>query len=906
MTLIAGSRLGPYEIVAPIGAGGMGEVWRARDPRLNRDVAVKVLPAAFTADPERMTRFDREAQVLASLNHAHIAAIYGIENAGDARALVLEFVGGETLAEKLAGGPLEPGEALGIARQIADALEAAHEKGIVHRDLKPANVKVTPWGEVKVLDFGLAKALAGDPSSPDMSHSPTITAAATRDGIVIGTAAYMSPEQARGKPIDKRTDIWAFGVLLYEMLTGHQAFRGETVSDTLAAILMRDPDWSALPASAPAPVRKLLARCLERDRNHRLHDIADARIEIEEALAELRGTSNLSAARVSVRERRPQVSLVSLGLLSLLGLALLVGAFFAGRRSGTAPRGLALPIRSIVPLPEGTRLAGWASPTVAFSRDGRNLAFVAISEKGVQQLYVYRLETGETRVVPDSDNAEGPFFSPDGQWVAFATEVSTGRPSAGKLKKFSLSTGLTQPICEILDYFGGTWGDDDTIRLVIEEQKGIWKVPGGGGTATPVVSNVRVGGKDESHSIVWPQPLPGGKSLIVYDEDASRWGNARVLDLSTRELRDIAPSALSPRHVPTGHLLYVDPGGTLFAVPFDLSRGQMAGSPVAAVKGVAISGNLAAVLAVSDSGSLVYATGAIRGSRHEPRSLCRLDRAGAITPLPADPGDFGSAIRVSPDGRRLALTTWDLNLWIYDLERRSRIRLPNTRVVVYDFPLWTADGDRIAFGGATEGEHGWKIFVQKADGTGEPEILVAGGASEKHPTSFGPRGELLYDVVAGPEESGTWVLPPGGKDAPRRLLAGSRSASVSPDGHWLTYISDESGTFEVYVQSYPELGHKRHVSVGGGGDPRWSRDGREIVYVRDGFYAVDFEAGAEPKIGEPRLLFKKPGIGGYDVAPDGKGFYAVFQPPESGIVRELHLVTNWFEELNRLAPTGKN
>lgn len=887
----------------------MGEVYRARDPRLGRDVAIKVLPEAFSSDVERMARFQREAQVLASLNHSQIAAIYGIEESGPTRALVLELVEGETLAERLARGAMEPEEALEIAREIADALEAAHERGIIHRDLKPANIKLTPGGKVKVLDFGLAKALAADSFSPDASHSPTITAAATRAGVVIGTAAYMSPEQARGKPVDKRGDIWAFGAVLYEMLTGRKAFDGETVSDTLAAILTRDPDWSALPPSVPASVRRFLARCLERDRNRRLHDIADARIETEEALAELRRGVPAGAAVLPGAAARP-VRFARAAVYTVLGLALLSAAFYIGRRASRAsssPTASPAPTRSIVPLPEGTRLAGWASPIVAIARDGRKLAFVATREGAFQQLYVHRLDTGETRLVPESETAEGPFFSADGDWVAFATDVSMMRAAPGQLRKFSLSTGLTQTICPIPDYFGGTWGEDGTIYFVGEEQKGIWRVPAGGGNAAPIATAVRVGGKDENRGILWPQLLPGGKSLIVSDEDASRWGNARMLDLATRKLKDIVPSALSARYVPTGHLLYVDSAGTLFAVPFDLTSGRTVGSPVAAVKDVAIGANIAGVFAVSDSGSLVYATGYIRASGRELMRLVHIDRSGGLQPLAFEPEPLGRLPRVSPDGRRLAVARWDFSLWVYDLERNSRVRLPNAHVIAEDFPAWTPDGERVAFFGATEGEPGGKIFWQKSDGSSEPEILVGQGVNERHPMSFTPQGGLLYDAFGEEKERGIWLLPPGGKGRPQPLIGGTarREPMVSPDSQWLAYSSGESGTLEVYIQKYPQLGQKQQVSVGGGRAPVWSRDGREIFYRKgDVFYAARFEAGAEPKIGAPQLLFEKAGVRGFDVAPDGKGFYAVFEPPDSGIVRELHLVTDWFGELKHLAPTG--
>ncbi len=910
MTLRAGSRFGPYEIVAPIGAGGMGEVYRARDPRLGREVAVKVLPEAFTADAERMARFHREAQVLAALNHTHIAAIYGVEDSEGVRALVLELVEGETLAERLARGPLEPEEALGIAREIADALEAAHEKGIIHRDLKPANIKLTPGGRVKVLDCGLAEALAGEGWSPGISHSPTITAVATRDGVVMGTAAYMSPEQARGKPVDKRSDIWAFGAVLYEMLTGRRAFPGETVSDTLAAILTRDPDWSALPASAPATVRRLLVRCLERDRNRRLHDIADARIETEEALAELRGGARPGAEGPLVAAKRGPLPLSRVAAYALLAAGLLAAAVLAGRRSvgRVAPVSIAAaPTRSIVPLPEGTRLAGWASPIVAISRDGRKLAFVAEKEGAFQRLYVHRLDTGETRLVPDSETAEGPFFSPDGDWVAFATDVSAFRAGAGQLRKFSLSTGLTQTICGVPDYFGGAWSEDGAIYFVGEEQKGIWKVPAGGGTAIPVASSVRAGGRDEQRSLLWPQLLPGGESLIVSDEDASRWSDARVLDLTSRELKDVLRGALFARFVPTGHLLYLDPAGTLFAVPFDPAGARTTGPPVATVKDIAIGCNLGGAFAVSDSGSLVYATGYVRGSERELLTIVRVDRAGAVEPLPLEPQTFQHFLRVSPDGRRLTVATWDYTFWVYDLARNTRLRLPNTHVRGHDYPVWSPDGAHIAWGGEKEGEPGWKIFWQLADGSGEPQVLVGQGLNERLLTSFSPDGRgLLYFDVGLEDQQGIWVQPIGEKGPPRRLLSGAelREPMVSPDGRWLAYTSPESGMLEIYIQKYPELGHKQQVSSRGGEHPLWSRDGHEIFYGRgDSLYSASFEAAAEPKIGTPRLLFEKPGIRGYDVAADGKGFYALLEPPDGGVVRELHLVTNWFEELNRLAPS---
>jgi serine/threonine-protein kinase len=739
---------------------------------------------------------------------------------------------------------------------------------------------------------------------------PTVTDDLTRGGIVIGTAAYMSPEQARGKPVDKRTDIWSFGVVFYEMVTGRQAFRGETVTDTLAAILTRDPDLNALPAALPPGIRRLLARCLEKDRNRRLHDIADARIETDEALAEMRSGSTPMSADATIPEPRSRLSRAAwAAVAAAVGLALVSAAFFAGRRSAVASApstsAAAPSTRSIIRLPEDTRLAGWASPVLALSRDGRSLAFVATKEGAFQQLYVHRLDIGETRLVPDSLTAEGPFFSPDGQWVGFATDASQMRAAAGQLKKFSLSTGLTQTVCPIPDYFGGAWGEDGTIYFVRDESTGIWKVPAGGGTAAPLAGAVRFGGKEENHALIWPQLLPGGRSLLVSDENGSRWGNARVLDISTQELTDIAPSALGPRYLPTGHLVYLDPAATLFAVPFDPATRRTNGSPVAVARDVAFGSNGNGAFAIADSGVLVYASGYIRGSGRELTKLVRIDRTGSVTVLPVAADSFGVQPRVSSDGRRLAVVTWDFSLWIYDLERNSRVRLPNSQVAVGASPLWTPDGIHVAFTGTRDGESGMKVFLQKSDGSTEPEILL-GGKTEKHSCSFAPGGELVYFSFGGPEESGVWILPAGGKGSPRRLIAGAKEPRLSPDGRWMAYSSGDSGELEVYVQKYPELGPRQLISAGGGRSPNWSRDGREILFRNgNGFYSASFEAGAAPKIGQPRLLFEKAGIRGYDVAPDGKGIYAVFQPEESGVVRELHLVTNWFEDLNRLAPAGK-
>jgi serine/threonine-protein kinase len=473
------------------------------------------------------------------------------------------------------------------------------------------------------------------------------------------------------------------------------------------------------------------------------------------------------------------------------------------------------------------------------------------------------------------------------------------------LKKYSLSTGLTQSICVLPDYFGGDWGTDGTITFVGEERKGLWKVAAAGGTPTPVAPLVRLKGREEPRGVIWPQALPGGR-VLVSDEDASRWGDVGVLDPATRELRYIVGPALSGKYVQTGHLLYVNPEGTLFAVPFDPMSGEKKGAPVAAVKNVTISANLSGAFAVSDIGSLVYATGYVRDSARELSTLVRIDRAGGVEPLSNEPGHRQQVLRLSPDGRRLAAVAGDFTIWTYDLRRNSALTLPSGRVRALESPVWAPDGERLVFGGDREGAAGWKIFWQKADGSGEPEALVDEGVAERHPGSITPDGHhLLYSAFGDADEAGIWAKDIGTKNAPRRLLGGNvHNPMISPNGRWFAYASAGSGTLEVFAERFPELGHKVQVSVNGGTEPVWSRDGREVFYRKgDRFFAVSVVVGSELVAGAPELLFEKAGIQGYDVAPDGKGFIAIFRPPDYGVIRELHLVTNWFEELKRLAPT---
>ncbi|MGH9787350.1 MAG: protein kinase domain-containing protein, partial [Candidatus Acidiferrales bacterium] len=620
-----GRSLSHYRVVEKLGAGGMGEVYRARDERLNRDVALKVVRSEFTQSPERLARFQREAQLLASLNHPHIAAIHGLEEADGLRFLVLELVEGETLAERLTRGPLPVEEALPLARRIAEALEYAHEKGIIHRDLKPANVKVTPEGAVKLLDFGLAKALDAPATQSDLGDSPTISDVASRAGVLLGTAAYMSPEQARAKPADRRADIWAFGGLLFEMLVARRPFEGETVYDLISAILSREPDWAALPPATPPALQKLLRRCLHKDPKQRLQAIGEARIALDEAM-QLPAVEAPVAAAPALLSRR----MLLLWALTLMGAAAL-GIVF-GRLSPETPLAPGgAPVRTVVPLPEGTQLAGWASPVVALSPDGRKIAFV-VNRNGKHQLYIRHLDKEEAILIPDSDGAEGPFFSPDSRWVAFAAGSVSGRSSAPPaLKKVSVDGGLPQKICDLSDYFGGDWGEDGAI-VFVNVTRTLWRVPAAGGTP----ERVQIASETPSslRPAAWPQILPGGRWAIATSWAGAHYGRLVAVHLGTGEVKDLGLDATYARYAPTGHLVYTTMDGSLLAVAFDAAAAAIQGSPVKLLTGVALSGNGAAVFSFSQGGTLLYTTGFVRDSYRELSRLMRFDGRSSAPLLP--------------------------------------------------------------------------------------------------------------------------------------------------------------------------------------------------------------------------------------------------------------------------------
>ena len=882
MVLRQGSRVGPYEIAAAIGAGGMGEVFRAHDTRLNRDVAIKVLPAAFALDKERVARFRREAQVVASLNHSHVAAIHGLEEGDGVLALVLELVEGEDLAERLKRGAIPIDESIDIARQIAEGLEAAHEKGVVHRDLKPANVKITSDGVVKILDFGLAKAFEDDPTSSDsaLANSPTMARPMTNDGMILGTAAYMSPEQARGKAVDKRADIWSFGVVLHEMLTGKRLFRGETVSDTLAAVLRENVDLTSLPPATPIAVKRLLVRCLERDSKRRLRDIGEARLMLSEPSSDATG-------EVVAPRRTRTLSFALLAIVALLSAV--VGALLWTQLRPAPPR---IVSRLSLALAPGQVLSGAGGP--AISRDGRLIAYTAHDARTVDRLYVRAVDRFEPVMIPESDGAQQPFFSPDGNRVAFFAR--------GKLLVASIGGGAPTPIANVSGQpIGGTWGEDDTIVFVPGLSSGLLRVPASGGKVEQLtVPDEGAAGYGHGR----PQFLPGGRQLIFTiwaAADAVARGPA-VLDLETRKWTSVAGGSWSGRYATSGHLLQSGPRGIRAAL-FDIDKpGEVQAQTFVVDEVLSTMAWADSWFAVSDNGTLAYVPGdALLGT------LVWAGRDGQFTALSEKQVSLIDPT-LSPDGGRLVFADKDDTLWTMDLHRGTKNRLTFDNEGVSAYALWSRDGRRVFFASNRSGT--WEIYSVPAGGGAATLVLERKG--NQFPSSFAPDGTLLFNErIKGRTSAALMALAPDGSVRP--FLAAPSSSFVggqfSPDGSAVAYISDESGRDEVYVRPYGRSGDAVPVSTDGGIAPRWSPDGKEIYYKHgDSFMAASVSnAGGALTVGDPRKLFEihaAPGRStfqaGYSLAPDGR--FLVLQLDPRAVPTRIDVVQNWFEELKAKVP----
>jgi serine/threonine-protein kinase len=920
LALNTGARLGPFEITAPLGVGGMGEVYRATDTNLKRQVAIKVLPGSVAGDPERLARFQREAEVLAALNHPNIAHIHGLEKSDGTIALVMELVEGPTLADWIAKGAIPIDEAVPIAKQIADALEAAHEQGIVHRDLKPANIKVREDGTVKVLDFGLAKALEPTgATSASVSISPTITSPAmTQAGIILGTAAYMAPEQARGKAIDKRADIWAFGCVLFEMLTGTRAFAGEDTTDTLAFVITKEPDWSLLPSKTPAVIRRILTRCLQKDRSRRLRDIGDVRFELDEAPGEVDANGSTSPGPTRSPHTLRRRVLVGIGI-AIVSMA--VGAVGTAVWKPQTPAPLQ---RTTIALPEHVAysegIAGFGG--IAISPDGTHIAYPAI-ENGKRLLYLRSLDQLEGRPMPGTDNAANPFFSYDGQWIGFFTFAGSGQKN--ELKKVAIRGGPPVSICDAVVPPGGSWGPDDIIVFATGRDGtgpiSLFQVPAAGGTPKPLLVPDPTKNK---RGFAWPDVLPGGKAVLLSATTSASAsigdGYIAVLSLENGTVRTIIDHGFHARYVPTGHIVYmVD--GHLMAVPFDAKRLDVTGSPVPLVEGVQVITSVGeASFAVSPTGFLIYAPG--RAVTAIERTLVWVDRKGNEQPIAAAPPRAYASARLSPDGSRIALDARDQenDIWTFDIARGTTTRF-TFGPAADNIPVWTPDGNRIAFASDRDHTGTTNLYMAAADNSGQPTRLTSHNTSSQYPTGFSPDGKTLVFMELDPNTS--YDLHTVTVDGDHRVTpllhtsATETDGAVSPDGQWLAYQSNESGSFQIYVRPFPNAGagSLHQVSTTGGTRPVWARNGRELFYMSGtgsiAIVAVPVELGTNFVAGIPQHLFDGPYYTGivsptYDVSADGKRFLMIKNGPTSAnapALSQFVFVNNWFDELKRLVPT---
>jgi len=861
----------------------MGEVYRARDARLQRDVALKILPAVFAADPDRRSRFEREAQVLASLNHPHIAAIYGLEQSEGVSALVLELVEGETLADRVAHGAIPFNEALSIGKQIAEALEAAHDHGIVHRDLKPANIKITPAGSVKVLDFGLAKLsetggareASGVSGAGAATMSPTIASPAmmTGAGIILGTAAYMSPEQARGRPVDRRTDIWAFGCVLFELLTGKRTFdAGDTVSDAVAAILKTDPEWGGLPTELPGHVRTLLRRCLQKDPEKRLPHIGLVRIELDESADALRAQEDVRAPRWH------RVGPWALAGALLLGLAVAIGLWAPWRPAES-------PVETRVDI---STPAGVDPFSIAISPDGRLVVFAA-SEGGQSRLWLRSLANGSVQSLPGTNGATYPFWSPDSRSIAYFANTRLMRWDIGG----GSATALTGTIAVGR---GGTWGQDGVILYAAGGTTGLFRILSSGGQATPVTS-LKTG--HVSHR--FPQFLPDGRRFLFFIQGTADITGIHLGSLDSPEFSRItaADTAGLYSSVSPGWLLFAREGA-LEARPFDAKRGQIGGNPVTVAERVGVDPAASrAAFSVSSAGSLLYSVGGTQ------RQLTWFDRSGKPTGTVGATDETYRGPELSPDGRRVAVERTVLgntDVWIYDAVRSSKFTFDPTPE---EFPHWSGDGQNVVFRGGAN-----RDFYRRSLGGGgaEGDVLVLKASATSAPNDWSPDGRFLLYIIVDPKTSSDiWLVPMVGEPKPEKFLNSpftERNVQFSPNGQFVAYQSDESGRFEIYVRPFPKPGSQSTASVEGGVAPRWRADGKELYYVApDGTLmavpiavnGTSIEAGMPAKLFRPRILFGGSSPIGvqwqYDVAPDGR-FLVNTESDDAG-QQSLRLILNW-------------
>jgi WD40 repeat protein len=899
MALSAGTRLGPFEILSVLGAGGMGEVYRARDTKLGRDVALKVLPEAFAHDAERMTRLEREAHVLASLNHPNIATIHGLEETNDIRALVMELVEGPTLAERIMAGAMTLDEALPIAKQIAEGLEYAHERSIIHRDLKPANIKLTADGNVKLLDFGLAKAVEGATLAGNTSISSTLTLEETRAGVILGTAAYMSPEQARGKTVDKRADIWAFGVVLYEMLTGKRPFMGATVSDTLTAVLTGEPAWEAVPVG----MRRLVQRCLEKDAHRRLRDIGEARLAIEEQM-DGRGSSLELAPHAT---KRAVFGRIAAGVMAVALVVSLLLFWRTTRPMSQRPIWFGV---NLGPEFEANELGS----SVVLSPEGTRLVYTGRDTDNKVRLYTRQLEQKQASPLMGTEGAYAPFFSPDGQFIGFF--------AGGKLKKISVQGGGIVVLCDAAQGFGGSWSEDGSIIAALNFSTGLSRVPAADGSVQ-LVTELNPAKRDAAHR--WPQVLPGAHAVLFTAETttgAFDEASVEVQSLKTRERKTLVRQGYFGRYVASGHLLYVWQG-VLYAAPMNVKRLELSGPATPVLEEVSSNPTSGfADVDVTPSGALVYVK-----AKAARKKLVWLESTGRTQSLRPGEAEYLPIPRFSPDGKRLALgmvTMGNTDVWVYEWQRDIMTRLTFTPGLD-SWPVWSPDGKHIVFTSTRHGGLG-NLYWMRADGAGAEEaIRLTESKNFQVPYSFSPDGKRLAFTELEPQTSyDLWTLPldnvesdhpKAGKPEPFLQTKFNEIApNISPDGRWLAYHSDETGNWEVYVRRFPGPGGKWQVSTGGGLTPIWSKKGRELFYGSgQGMMVASYSSNDETFLAaKPRLWAQKDDLGWmFDLEPNDKRFI-VLQTTDSFVSprfprehrgpAEVAIMLNFFDELRRQAP----
>ena len=874
----------------------MGEVFRAHDAALGRDVALKVLPEAFAADAERLARFEREAQALASLNHPNIAQVYAIEtvpaDAGAAarggRAIVMELVDGEDLSQRLTRGPIPLDEALPLARQIALALEAAHDAGIIHRDLKPANIKIRPDGTAKVLDFGLAKAFGTDPatSASSLANSPTLTARATELGVVLGTAAYMAPEQAKGRAVDRRADVWAFGVVFYEMLTGRRAFGGDDVTEVMAAVIRDTPDPAALPAGTPPAVRRLLRRCLEKDARKRLRDMGDAGVELDEAMGPP-DRNDLSPAIARAAPRATGRSPLALAAAAVVLTGLAGGAAWSLKPAPVVDRPIT---RFTLILDDGQRLTNVNQSNLAWSRDGRRVAYRADGA-----LFVRSLDDLQPREVVKSPG-NGQWFSPDGDSLLYRTTSG--------LSKVLVAGGPSQELVSLADFAGADWADDGTI--VYSDANAILRIPDTGGAPTVLLET------QDGSQVSAPTLLPGGRAFLYTVSDrAGRAIAVKAIDGAASDGRRLIPGVTGARYVPSGHLVYgLD--GRLMAVPFDADRLEMTGPAVPVPESVYVSSSGLPQAAVSATGALAY----LASEEAQALRLSWVEPQGQARPVVTVPRNYADLV-LSRDGRRAALHLWDEDndIWVADLVRGGLTRLTFTKDEE-ETPVWSADGKDLAYAAAArDGKRG--VFTRPADGSAAAvERKVWEDVDHFHVNDWSPDRRTILVEIRRPGTSNDIVAIDVETGTARTVLASpyaEYNARLSPDGTWLAYVSEESGRAEVYAQPYPALNVRVPVSTEGGREPVWSRDGKKLYFrSAESVMVAGVMSRAPLEFAAPTIMFRDTFTrtqGTYhthfDVAPDGR--FLMIENPNQGTIgrQEIHIVLNWTDELQRIAPAKK-